>query len=215
MAERLGVTYPAKFSVPLVEALRVVYYLRLFLDQILLVIEIFLTALGMGIIYALLVAEVDAKVYECGMLRALGMAQFTLIELLAIQSLLFSLPGLLLGLFAAWVAFIPLAQFFTGYTAVSVAWALTPRALLMGFLVGFTMPFIALIGPIQVPPLPPHPPSYLLSALFPSPSATPWTCITPCQRILLVRPPSLPLSPPPQLPLLTWLTLASPPCRPP
>src|SRR5690606_2355440 len=143
-----------------VEGLRIVYFMRLFLDQILLVIEIFLVLVGMGIIYALLVAgmrpprpsqarprlrtpsrlsrppspcaplvlrpslparpdaaDVDAKVYECGMLRALGMAQFTLVELLTVQSLFFALPGTALGLVAAWALFLPVATFFTSYTA--------------------------------------------------------------------------------------------------
>jgi ABC-type lipoprotein release transport system permease subunit len=44
----------------------------------------------MFLIYSLLIADVEAKVYECGMLRALGMEQYTLVELLTIQSLLFS-----------------------------------------------------------------------------------------------------------------------------
>jgi ABC-type antimicrobial peptide transport system permease subunit len=49
------------------------------------VIEIFLVVIGAFLIYSLLLADVEAKVYECGMLRALGMEQYTLIALLSIQ----------------------------------------------------------------------------------------------------------------------------------
>lgn len=53
-------------------------------------VEIFLVGLGMYLIYALLLADVEGKVYECGMLRALGLKQLSLIELLIVQSIFFS-----------------------------------------------------------------------------------------------------------------------------
>jgi hypothetical protein len=83
--EWLGIHYPVTLTTPLVSSLGLVYYLRLLLDQLLNVIEIFLVCLGMFLIYALLLSDVEAKVYESGMLRALGMQQYTLIMLLSVQ----------------------------------------------------------------------------------------------------------------------------------
>lgn len=91
IAEEIGINYPALITAPLVSALQVIYYLRLFLDQLLLIVgmflgsrtspcslnvELFIVALGMALIYSLLIADVDAKVYSSGMLRALGIFFF-------------------------------------------------------------------------------------------------------------------------------------------
>jgi len=48
-------------------------------------VQVFLIGLGAFLIYSLLLSDVESKVYESGMLRALGMEQYTLIMLLAIQ----------------------------------------------------------------------------------------------------------------------------------
>ena len=44
-----------------------------------------LICLGALLIYSLLLSNVEEKTYEYGMLRALGMKQYVLIELLSIQ----------------------------------------------------------------------------------------------------------------------------------
>jgi hypothetical protein len=52
--------------------------------------EVFLLAIESYLIYSLLVAEVEEKVYDMGMLRALGMEQYTLIAVLAFMSMFFT-----------------------------------------------------------------------------------------------------------------------------
>jgi len=145
----LGLDYPVSFDTPLIDTLSVVYYLRLFLDQLLLIIELFLVGVGMFLIYALLLSDVESKVYECGMLRALGMEQYTLVELLAIQSLLFSIPAIALGLLVSWLAFIPVQRELVSFTNAPIPLGLTAEAAGLATAIGFIMPLIALIGPIQ------------------------------------------------------------------
>jgi len=147
--EAVGLDYPISFQIPLIQALRVLYFLRLFLDQLLLIVVIFLTCIGMFLIYSLLIADVESKVYECGMLRALGMEQYTLIELLVIESLLFSVPGILVGIALASLAFIPIAYGFELYTVTHVSLVPKISSLLLGVAVGLVMPLVALVGPIQ------------------------------------------------------------------
>jgi ABC-type antimicrobial peptide transport system permease subunit len=149
VAVRLGLEYPAVFETPLVDVLVIAYYLRLFLDQILMVVEIFLVAIGAFLIYSLLISDVEAKVYECGMLRALGMEQYTLVALLTIQSLLFSIPAIILGLIVSWLVFIPVGNALSNISAVHIELVLTSRAIVMATIVGFVMPLFALIGPIK------------------------------------------------------------------
>jgi len=145
----LGVDYPVLITAPLIQALRILYYLRLFLDQLLLLIEVFLVGLGMLLIYSLLLADVEGKVYECGMLRALGMQQYNLIQLLVIQSLLFSVPGIMLGLVIANLLFIPIGSFFSSFSLVPISLVLSWKAIGLGVGIGFVMPLVALIGPVQ------------------------------------------------------------------
>lgn len=149
VAEALDIDYPVSFETTLIDTLALVYYLRLLLDQILLVVQVFLVGLGMFLIYALLLSDVESKVYESGMLRALGMEQYTLIMLLAVQSTLFSVPGVLLGLFGAFLAFIPIGAALSGFTRIALPLMLSPSAIAMGVIVGFVMPLVSLISPVQ------------------------------------------------------------------
>jgi ABC-type antimicrobial peptide transport system permease subunit len=50
-----------------------------------------------------MLSEVDSKTYEYGMLRALGFKSSHLIGMITIQSLVFSIPGVALGLTVAYI----------------------------------------------------------------------------------------------------------------
>eukprot|EP01130_Rhizamoeba_saxonica_P018176 TRINITY_DN9018_c0_g1_i1.p1 TRINITY_DN9018_c0_g1~~TRINITY_DN9018_c0_g1_i1.p1 ORF type:complete len:884 (-),score=164.69 TRINITY_DN9018_c0_g1_i1:953-3604(-) len=147
--EKLGLNYAIEFEIPLISAMRLIYFLRLFLDQILMMVELFLISLGVFLIYSLMLADVEGKVYECGMLRALGMEQYALIELLVVQSFMFSIPGIVIGLICAFFAFLPVRNFISGFSLIPIAWRLTPKAVLLAVSVGTFIPLVSLIGPIQ------------------------------------------------------------------
>lgn len=146
---QLGLTYGATLTTPLGKMLGVLYYLRLVLDQMLLIVELFLVALGCYLIYSLLLADVESKVYESGMLRALGMQQKTLVALLSIQSLLFSVPGLSFGLFVAFLVWQPLRWSLVHFMATPTPITLFPIPVSVGVTVGLLMPLLALIGPVM------------------------------------------------------------------
>lgn len=63
----------------------------------------FLTLLSMLLIYSLMLGDVEEKTYEFGMLRALGLQHKTLMGYLLLQALSFSIPGLLFGLYVAFL----------------------------------------------------------------------------------------------------------------
>ena len=64
-------------------------------------IIIFLAILSFVLIYSLMLSDVDSKTYEYGMLRALGFRSAHLVGLLSLQSLSFSVPGMIFGLLTA------------------------------------------------------------------------------------------------------------------
>ena len=87
-----------KISANLLTSLNAFQFIKLFLDQVYRILLLFLkskqimllvtaifTFLGSFLIYSLLLSDVEAKTYEYGMLRALGMKNYVLFELIGIQ----------------------------------------------------------------------------------------------------------------------------------
>lgn len=62
----------------------------------------FLCILSVMLIYSLMLSDVDEKTYQYGMLRALGFKNKNLMTLISLQSLSFSVPGILGGLLVAY-----------------------------------------------------------------------------------------------------------------
>jgi len=145
----LGLDSSITLTTPLGKMLGVLYYLRLVLDQMLLIVELFLIGLGCYLIYSLLLSDVESKVYESGMLRALGMQQKTLIALLSLQSLLFSIPGLSMGLFLAFLVWQPIRWALVHFMATPTPIMLNNTPVIVGVVVGLLMPLLALIGPVM------------------------------------------------------------------
>jgi len=54
------------------------------------------------LLYNLMLSDVDSKTYEYGMLRALGFKSSHLIGMITIQSFVYSIPGVILGLSVAY-----------------------------------------------------------------------------------------------------------------
>lgn len=58
----------------------------------------FLCLISFILIYSLMQSDVEERTYEFAMLRTMGMRNRNLMVILAIQSSLFSIPGLMLGM---------------------------------------------------------------------------------------------------------------------
>lgn len=145
----IGVDYPVNKMTPLVDTLTIVSFMRLILDQLLLIIQIFLIALGCYLIYALLISDIESKSYESGMLRALGIQNYTLAIILLIQSLMFSIPGIIVGLLLSTIVYIPIGGFIQNYTAIQLSKLLSGAAIGMGVGIGLFIPMLALFIPMK------------------------------------------------------------------
>lgn len=150
IAESLGVDYPSQITFPIVLGKTAVNFIQLFLNQIFLGVTIIIGTLGTILIYTILIGKVEEKTYEYGMLRALGLSQKSLVEVILLQALYFAVPGTIIGMLLSqlvaigvesiivWFASIPTFDFFL---AVNAIWA--------PILLGLTIPIIANIAPIQ------------------------------------------------------------------
>eukprot|EP01133_Synstelium_polycarpum_P010243 gene10243-11942_t len=149
VAMRIGYSYPATFTTPISSVLSLFKYIRLSLNQIFNVVAAVLITLGALMIYSLLLSDVEGKTFEYGMLRAQGLRHYALIILLLTQAIYFSVPGILCGLLLGWACFAVVAHFIYAYVILPVDLTFYSISIVSGVLIGFCLPIVANIAPIQ------------------------------------------------------------------
>eukprot|EP01091_Cochliopodium_minus_P014119 TRINITY_DN4729_c1_g3_i1.p1 TRINITY_DN4729_c1_g3~~TRINITY_DN4729_c1_g3_i1.p1 ORF type:complete len:1147 (+),score=296.15 TRINITY_DN4729_c1_g3_i1:490-3441(+) len=146
---RLGLGYPGTPTTPIYGALGSILYVKMFLQQIFGGTMAITVTLGSMLIYSLLLSNVQEKTYEYGMLRALGFQRNSLISLLVIQALFFTIPGISLGLLCAWLANVPVTIILNGKTNSTLGYSLSPSAILLSTFIGLVLPIVSNIAPIK------------------------------------------------------------------
>lgn len=145
----LGPGVAADPSLPVYVAIQATSIVRLFLDQLFLMVVVVLGFLGCLLIYQLVINDVEEKTYEYGMLRALGMRKRALIQLLAVQSAYFSLPGISVGLALAFLVCLYPTFFIAEYSRTVPSYGLRGLAVGVGVIVGTVIPVLSNIAPIK------------------------------------------------------------------
>ena len=134
---------------PLEKQFKLTSLFKDFMNAVLTAILIFLGILSFVLIYSLMLSDVDSKTYEYGMLRALGFKSEHLVGLLTLQSLSFSMPGLIVGLFTAMI-FNVLLRMLIFISALNFSdYDLTAISIFLGFVMGIVIPLFANIYPIK------------------------------------------------------------------
>ena len=110
----------------------------------------FLGLLSAMLLYSLMLSDIDSKTYEYGMLRALGFRKRMLVAMLIEQSLGFSLPGLTIGIFIAWILNVYLRELIFISAQNYMTYELTSAAITIGLTFGLIMPALANYLPIRV-----------------------------------------------------------------
>lgn len=83
------------------------------------------------------------------MLRALGLRQNSLIYMISIQSLVFSIPGLLIALTISMIMNIIVGYGIHTFSLAEVSYALSWMPATLGVMLGLGMPFLSNIMPIK------------------------------------------------------------------
>lgn len=83
---------------PIIRQLYILRFGSMFLGVIMDIIIIVLMVLSIIVLYNLLLVSVEKKTYEMGVIRMLGLKKKNITFIVIIQSLLFVLPGIILGL---------------------------------------------------------------------------------------------------------------------
>ena len=141
--------FPVQIEKPVLLAVSSFNFIRLFLNNVFFGVQVLLILLGSLVIYSLLLGDVEAKTYEYGMLRTLGMRHQSLTKLLILQSALFTVPALLLAMVAAYIVHIPIASLFSDVSGMTVNAGLPPVAWSYGLIVGISIPLASNIVPVR------------------------------------------------------------------
>lgn len=154
IANALGPSFPINIDSPLGDALDGLGWrlFSLFLEQILHASVFVLTLLGVLVIYTLVLGDVEAKTYELGMLRALGLRHMTLSHLLILQTAAFSIPGIILGLLLGlgvhYIGAVWLSNF-AGLDSSLLSLTLGNNAASFATWLGILAPALAIVVPIR------------------------------------------------------------------
>lgn len=136
-------------STPVRKTISQITVIDLFLRSIFVTVVFFMILLSVMLIYSLMISDVDERTYEMGMLRALGLRTVSIVQLLIIQSLLFSLPGVFIGVAIAAVLNVILRLFVFLYSASTYTFLFTAGSTMLGVCLGLAMPMLTNIWAIQ------------------------------------------------------------------
>lgn len=148
VAREVGVKYEARFETPVNDSLQLTIWLRYFLDNVFGAVIALIVAIGALLIYSLMLNDVEAKTYEYGMLRALGMPNRTLIQLLTSKSITYAIPGVALGLLFAYLINIPISDMIAEFAAVEPRYSFFATAIILGVCIGVLMPLLSNVVPV-------------------------------------------------------------------
>lgn len=147
--ERLTLHTNASLSTPILDSIKQLDMIRVFLSSSLSTIVFFLSILSIQLIYSLMLSDVDEKTYQYGMLRALGFRNKNLVALISLQSFSFSVPGLIGGLIVAYFLNIIAKSLIFVYSQNTQSYQLSAGAIGLGVALGLILPLVANILPIK------------------------------------------------------------------
>jgi len=152
IVNKLGVSFPADITFPIIQVLDGLQFLRLFLDQIFVAVVVMLGILGAILIFTLLLANVEEKTYEYGMLRALGLQKLSLIQVILSHAFYFAIPGIIWGMIGSFLTNIAI-EFIIRNKIVNadykIQYVLNWVSIVVPILLGLLIPLAANIVPIR------------------------------------------------------------------
>lgn len=136
-------------TAPVQGALEGLEFIKLFLQSTFMTIVFFMVLLSVMLIYSLMIADVDEKTYEMGMLRALGLRRASIVHVIILQSIMFSVIGLTIGFIISATLNASMRWYVFTNSKNSTTYWMSVGAALSGLLVGACMPMISNVWAIK------------------------------------------------------------------
>jgi FtsX-like permease family len=135
-------------QLPLAAAMRGMEQIRLYLTQIFAVVLVVLVVLGIVLVFQLVGAEAEARGFEYGVLRSLGLRHSALAGLLVGQALLYALPALVGALLLSSALNVPVQLALANFALVPPTLALSGASVALVAALALLMPLVANVQPI-------------------------------------------------------------------
>ena len=145
--DNLGYQFEATISLPIYSQMQFLTFFKLFLNEMLFLCIVLMTTLVLIVIYSLLLNDVEERTYTYGMLRALGMKRVTLIQIMLLKAITFSIPATFVALILVQLLNIPLIKLIENFAYISLSVKLPSICFINGVLIGFIVPLIAIYVP--------------------------------------------------------------------
>lgn len=134
---------------PILEYMRTTRFFSLFVGLIVNIIVTILSVLSTVLIYSLLMINVESRVFELGIFRMLGMKKLGLLQLILVQSAVYSIPGWIFGIAAGQATYVAVSYGLAWYLQLELSWLVSLQALLISSALGIIIPILASILPAR------------------------------------------------------------------
>ncbi len=148
LAYRLGFVN-VKTTPLLLEQIAPLKMFSMFLDLILSIVLTILFVLAFMLIYSLLTISIESRTFELGVHRMTGIKRRGIIEMLFMQALSYSIPGIIVGLILAQVVTSAVMRVFENTLHVPIDSALTTPGIVVAIVLGIVLPIVASIFPLK------------------------------------------------------------------
>ena len=142
--------YPATIDMPVLQKMRTYSFAVLFLGLLLLIIVMMFVAVSVLLIYSLLMISVETRTFEIAVLRMVGMPKNGVLFMILIQSFLFVIPSVIIGIA---LSFLALDLLYTKLLGGTMGYYLEPiptaTAILAALGIGILIPLLSSIAPIM------------------------------------------------------------------
>ena len=145
----LGSNYKVDIYTPIYGVIKGFNIVKIFLQNILYCIMVFLWILSIVLINSLMLGNIDERTYEYGMMRALGFKKDNLFLLIILKGIFFSIPGIIMGLLTSYIANNFISFLFNRYTGLVMPFFLNKINILFGIISGLSIPLISSYLPIK------------------------------------------------------------------
>lgn len=144
----LDLSFNGDIKLSLYEAYKSVSVIKSFLDNIFFQIIFFMIILSILLVYSLMIGNAEERTYEFGMLRALGFKKTNLVKLIFLQSLIFSVPAIIIGLYSAGSVNIIISFFLFEFYGLTISYFLNPISGIFTTIIGLLIPIFSCYAPI-------------------------------------------------------------------
>merc|ERR1719295_1262244 len=143
-------TLDMSITAPILETMQILSLIKMLFNSILTEMSSIIAVLSSIIIYCLMILDVEEGIFESGVLRSIGMMKSSLIWILNMKSLLFCIPGIILGLILSHLCNIVTANTIAEYVTVAPSYLLSPWAIcLASAIFGLIIPLVSGIIPLR------------------------------------------------------------------